>query len=218
MARDSEKTKAKIIRALGTILAHEGFAAVGVNAVAREAGVDKVLIYRYFDGLPGLLRAFFYQGDYWPTIGELIGGNLTEIGRMDRRELSKAILLGHLRELRKRPITQEIMRWEQIERNKLTDELARLRETQGLEIMDLLPQKGDAWGRDLNAVAALLTAGITYLILRAKTADEFNGVPLHTEEGRRRIEQAVTVLIDAYFERCEQMAKSEKGRDDKKKA
>ena len=47
-------TRRRLISAVGSLLAREGFKGIGVNAVAREAGVDKKLIYRYFDGLPGL--------------------------------------------------------------------------------------------------------------------------------------------------------------------
>ncbi|HRW79035.1 MAG TPA: helix-turn-helix domain-containing protein, partial [Candidatus Sabulitectum sp.] len=55
--RDSEKTREAIMDALERILTREGFTGVGVNALAREAGVDKVLIYRYFGSLEGLLAA-----------------------------------------------------------------------------------------------------------------------------------------------------------------
>ena len=47
MSKDS--TIKQIINALAHLLATEGFHAIGINAIAREAGVDKVLIYRYFD-------------------------------------------------------------------------------------------------------------------------------------------------------------------------
>ena len=56
--RDREATRARLIAAVGNLLAREGFKGLGVNAVAREAGVDKVLIYRYFGGLPELIVAF----------------------------------------------------------------------------------------------------------------------------------------------------------------
>ncbi|MBK7457943.1 MAG: helix-turn-helix transcriptional regulator [Betaproteobacteria bacterium] len=53
------------------MLARDGFGAVGVNAIARQAGVDKVLIYRYFDGLPALLRAWGESGRFWPRVADL---------------------------------------------------------------------------------------------------------------------------------------------------
>lgn len=60
--RDRAATEERILAAVGQVLARDGFAAGGVNAVAREAGVDKVLICRYFGGLPGLLRAWGASG------------------------------------------------------------------------------------------------------------------------------------------------------------
>jgi hypothetical protein len=41
--------------------------------VAREAGVDKVLIYRYFGGVDELLGAFGQSGDFWPSVAQVIG-------------------------------------------------------------------------------------------------------------------------------------------------
>ncbi len=202
MGRDSETTRKRILEALGRLLARDGFQGIGINAVAREAGVDKVLIYRYFGGLPRLLRVFAQQGEFWPTIGQLLDRKLTEIGDMDGAELSAKLLKGYLRELQQRVTTQEIMRWELVQRNELTDELAAVREAQGMEILDLLPapkNPGEDW--DLGAVGALLHAGIMYLVLRSKTADVYMGVDLHRGEGWARIERAIETLVGVFFGR-----------------
>lgn len=52
-----EETTKRLVEAALEILSEQGFAAIGVNAVARRAGADKQLIYRYFNGLDGLLAA-----------------------------------------------------------------------------------------------------------------------------------------------------------------
>ncbi|EYD72144.1 putative transcriptional regulator protein, TetR family [Rubellimicrobium mesophilum DSM 19309] len=57
MTRDRQATTARLLDAAFATLAGEGFAGFGINAVARAAGCDKKLIYRYFDGLDGLLDA-----------------------------------------------------------------------------------------------------------------------------------------------------------------
>ena len=49
------------------LIVRDGLAAVGVNALAREAGCDKVLIYRYFGDLDGVYAAFAAQSDFWWT-------------------------------------------------------------------------------------------------------------------------------------------------------
>jgi AcrR family transcriptional regulator len=51
--RDKHITSKRLISAVGSLLAKKGFKGIGVNAVAREAGVDKVLFFRYFGGLTG---------------------------------------------------------------------------------------------------------------------------------------------------------------------
>jgi AcrR family transcriptional regulator len=52
--RDSGETKTRILDALGRLIVRDGLATVGINALAREAQADKVLIYRYFGDLDGV--------------------------------------------------------------------------------------------------------------------------------------------------------------------
>ncbi len=52
-----EETTERILEAGLALLAEDGFAALGVNTLARRAGADKQLIYRYFGGLDGVLAA-----------------------------------------------------------------------------------------------------------------------------------------------------------------
>jgi AcrR family transcriptional regulator len=57
MSRNRDETRQKILDAALALAGEEGFAALGINAVARRAGADKQLIYRYFGGLEDLLAA-----------------------------------------------------------------------------------------------------------------------------------------------------------------
>jgi hypothetical protein len=52
---------------------------------------------------------------------------------------------------------------------------------------------------DLPAVAAILTAGLTYLVLRARTAPAWLGVSLKDEDGWGRVESAVDTVVRAIF-------------------
>jgi hypothetical protein len=95
------------------------------------------------------------------------------------------------------------MRWELHERNELTDTLARYREQQGKEIMALMPRDGQSIDIDLAAAAALIHAGITYLVLRQKTADVYLGVDLTSDAGWLRLSHAVTQLMNILFKNDE---------------
>jgi len=57
MSRNRDETRQRILDAALDLVAEAGFPALGVNAVARRAGADKQLIYRYFGGLDDLTSA-----------------------------------------------------------------------------------------------------------------------------------------------------------------
>ena len=56
-SRDRAATEEMLVKAAREVLASDGFQGLGINAVARQAGCDKQLIYRYFGGLDGLVDA-----------------------------------------------------------------------------------------------------------------------------------------------------------------
>ncbi len=196
MSRDRQATRKGILEAVGRLLARSALREVGINAIAREAGVDKVLIYRYFGGLPELLKAFAEESDFWPDVAELTRELDRPAGQLLPAERAKALALAFGRALRRRPLTQEIMRWELLERNELTDALARYREEQGDELFQYFDEAQDL---DVRAIGSLIAAGQTYLILRSHSADVYNGLHLKSEEDWLRIERAAGFLLDAAF-------------------
>lgn len=196
MQRNKTQTRAAILDAVGQLLARSGFKELGVNSIAREAGVDKVLIYRYFGGLPELLKAFAEETSFWPDLPELMSGIAQPPEQLTEVERARLLLLAFGRALRRRPLTQEIMRWELLEQNELTEALARHRERQSAKLFQGF---GDLEGIDVPAIASLLAAGQTYLILRSKTVNIYNGIALRSEADWERIERAASALVDAAF-------------------
>jgi len=190
--RDSKETRKRILKAVGRLLARSGFRGVGINSIAQEARVDKVLIYRYFGGLSKLLEAYAKEGDFWPSKEELLAA-ARESGAQTDVERAAALLVAFGRALRRRPITQEIMRWELLEKNALTGALAEYREKESRELLSAF---AGMKGVDVAAIAALLAAGQTYLILRSKTADVYNGIQLGNDGDWSRVEQALTLLLN----------------------
>ena len=196
--RDREATRTRLIEAVGSLLAREGFKGVGVNAVAREAGVDKVLIYRYFGGLPQLITAFGREGNFWPSIKELAGGDVEAYSRLPLSEQLSQLSRNFMNAIRTRPITQEILAWEMIERNELTAELETIRENTMMNFFDMFFPAADN-GADLAAIGAIIGAGISYLVCRGRQISIYNGVDLHSEAGWQRLESAVDIMIKGMF-------------------
>jgi AcrR family transcriptional regulator len=195
--RNREETRKKILTAVGRLLARKGSRGLGINAIAREARVDKVLIYRYFGSLDQLYRAFALEGNTFPSLEEVSEGRLPEFPNLTPADVARTIILGFGRAIRQRPITQEIMRWELQERNALTDGLAKEREKESQQWLALAR---DLHGVDVSAVISILAAAQVFLTLRSKTADTYNGISLRSEGGWKRIEDAVALLSDLFFQ------------------
>ena len=62
---DREATENKLIVAIGQMIEENGFEKIGINAVAAKSGVSKILIYRYFGSIDGLITAFIRKNDFW---------------------------------------------------------------------------------------------------------------------------------------------------------
>ncbi len=190
-SRDRETTRKRILDAVGRILSRRGFAGLGINAVAVEASVDKVLIYRYFGGLPELLAVFARQEEFWPHEDELLRNAPT-----DAFSNAATVLKALMRALRSRPMTQEVLRWELSASNQLVGKLAAVREEHGLRTLGRMAIGGQRLGGvDVPAIAALLSAGITYLVLRSKSREAWLGVSLQSAGGWKRIEKAIDHVV-----------------------
>lgn len=196
MARDSAKTRERLLEAVDVVLARDGFGGLGINTLAREAGVDKVLIYRYFGGLNGLLKAYAEAGDLWWTVEEITADappGIDSAGAWCAFVLSRQV-----EALRRRPVTVQLLAWELIEPNELTHALTEVREARSRELVRHLTRLA---GKDadtrLLAVHALLGAAATYLVLRARTENDWLGVDFADDAGWARLNTAMAGISNA---------------------
>ena len=194
MARDRQATERKILDAVGSLLAAGGFRKIGINAVARQARVDKVLIYRYFGGMPDLLRAYAKNGTYWPTIEEVAGGDPDLLYGKPLPETVATLLRNFARAIRMRPVTLEILAWETIERNELAKVLEKVREDFSKNLSRVFLAGHDVTDRELVTIVSLLTAGINYLAVRSRKVGRYGDVNIRSEEGWHRLETAILTI------------------------
>lgn len=187
-SRDRAATERRILLAVGEALAKGGFQALGINAVAAWAEVDKVLVYRYFGGLPALLAAYAERGDFWYGVDDLVGAHLPPPKSDTPGGWLELAMRRHVAWLKERPVTLEIMAWEMVERNELTMALSAVREARGMEAMErvarrfVLPP-----GLDLAALVALFAAATNYLLVRSRGIRHFQGLDLRRDDGWERL-------------------------------
>lgn len=196
--RDRDGTEARIVQAAAAILARDGVGALGVNTVAREAGVDKQLVYRYFGGLEGLLERLGADLRFW--LGDAAEGEIAGDGYA---EVITGQLLGHLAALRASDLVQAALAWELVERSEA---VARLGAAKNEAVRDWFAHVRAAAGPppaavDAPAINAVLLAGMHHLVLRARTAGDFAGIDLTQPANWARIEAAVAAISHAMYDR-----------------
>ena len=193
--KNREETSARLISAVGELIAKSGFSDLGVNAIARQAGVDKVLIYRYFNGLDGLYKAYSKSVDFWPPVTEILG-NEDEYELLKQRpfsEIMSVVFKRYADAIRNRPHTLEVLAWETIERNSLTIELENIRESTGMELMARM-QEVEAPEADWQVIINLFAASIHYLLIRGRKIKTFTGMDLTGDDTWDRINETIEFL------------------------
>ncbi|HOE41471.1 MAG TPA: TetR/AcrR family transcriptional regulator [Rhodoferax sp.] len=198
--RNRDLTSAKIIEAVGRVLARDGIDKIGINAIAREAGVDKVLIYRYFEGLPKLLTAWAASGEFWPSVQELVDispPNLMELPLAERY----VFFFDHfIDSLRARPLTIEILAGEISHRNALTDIMEDQREKWGEEVGRTLAALSEYQAHPaLLPLTNVLIAGVQNLLIRARSIHSFGGLDIQSDEGWNLVKKSIGVMANKLF-------------------
>ena len=189
--RDRERTKGKILKAVGEVIEQYGTDKVGVNLIARTAGVNKVLIYRYFESVDGLMEEYIKSGEYTSTTGNEYIENIQPVESEDRGKAMTDLMLTFLHDLRERKATRDILRWE------IGTGKSVLSDAKNAVANRLLDKIGDLPNfSDTSALIAFLTAGIYYLVIAADHRSTMITVDLNSEEGWKRIEDIIDQIIN----------------------
>jgi AcrR family transcriptional regulator len=193
--RDRAGVERRLTEAVGVVLLRDGVPGLGVNALAREAGVDKVLIYRYFGGLDELVLSWAGTADFWPPLDELLppedlarlGGDLPRFGRLLAERYAAA--------LRARPATVALLAWEMAGDHPLLGVFEAAREAWGMELAARLAGIGPP--RQMFTLMNLHAAAIHYLLVRSRRIAVFGGTRLDTPDGWAEIFDAVEASFRA---------------------
>ncbi len=193
MTRSRLKTEQRLLDAVGSILLEQGFPAVGINAIARRAGCDKVLIYRYFGGFEESLLAFAETTTLWWEVDEIITESAEECSSIPLPDYLQSLLNRYVQALESRPLALEIMAWEMSEQNSLTQRLARTRGERGMELLKRIRAYYRQPNIDIGGILGVFGASINYLVIRTRKQSQ----QYKTEEWWR-LQQTIAKLLQAY--------------------
>jgi AcrR family transcriptional regulator len=104
----AQERREQLLDATKAIVARDGFHGVSIEAVAREAGVSRPIVYGHFNDLPGLLEALV-EREGARALTQLATVLPSDLGRGDPRESLLAGLRGYLSAARADPVTWRLV-------------------------------------------------------------------------------------------------------------
>ena len=193
--RSRPATEALIVGAGERLLLRDGFPGLNVQTLAAEAGCDRKLVYRYFDGVDGVVERIASRAD------AALAASLASIPRVETaslRTFARISLLTWLAALRASPLSLRLMAWALVEDSDL---LRRIEADRAAVLQAWLrerrprlrvPPEGDP-----TALNAVLMAAVQQLALSGDARGGFGGVPLDPA-GWTRIGGALDQLLTAF--------------------
>ena len=195
--RDRFATRAAIIQSAAELVAAHGVAAMGVNALAQAASCDKVLIYRYFGGLDGVLEALAAERMVWPSV-EVEEGHGAEDADASLADAVQSVVLEEWAAFSGNALMLQAEGAELAGRNALGPAAAAQRSERHAQIITSL-RAGHRVPPyvDLEALLEILSAALTAFALRAASAGTAAESPRRERAGTRpRSENASTSALD----------------------
>ena len=194
--KNKAQTKTRILEAVEFILSEEGYRGLGINNIAKQAGVGKALIYRYFGGIEGVIEAYGETDAFWPSAREIRGMSREEFSALSLRNRCKYIFRNFRSALEKRPNTVAIYAWEMAEKNDAVQSLIAERTQRSLDVVkEMLGQHQKEYSEYDYEIIALLSAALLHLTIREHMGSPFAGFDLKESRTWDRIEGALDTLF-----------------------
>lgn len=191
--RDREATERRLLATIGEMITDNGFEKIGINAVATQSGVSKILIYRYFGSVEGLMAAYIRQHDFWINFPLEIP---------DREQLPtflKKMFQEQIEQLRSNPTLKRLYRWELSCNNEMIVKLREQREKVGMNLVEKVSKLTNYPQKEIAVMASILTASITYLVMLEEFCPVYNGIAINDNSGWDQINRGIELLIDKIF-------------------
>lgn len=192
--RNRAQTTQRIVEALEDVITERGLEGVGVNRVAEKANVSKVLIYRYFGGMEGLLEYYVKMGKLFPSFTPAVLDQIRPLHESDVARIWYRQVIQTYRYFRTFKAAREVLKATVIENDSIA---ATTAQAQDEEMTRLVSQLSFVKGADIQAISAVILGAMTYLTIMAQNDRTMISIDLRSEEGWKRIEGAIKTIYIA---------------------
>lgn len=193
--RSRQEIQKMVLDAVSSLVKEKGFSNITITAISQKSEVDVNAILRGFGSLEQLLDMYSHFFDYWfrNTLENPDRLQNDPIGYYKESVVNLADMLYNNREM------QEMLIWEICEDNPTTRKVALNREISNGPVITALTELFKDSGINFDVMAAILIAGIYYLILRRKRSTFF-GVDFSTRKGKAKLLETIKQSVDICFD------------------
>lgn len=204
--RDKQATMRKLIDAVGYIIRTKGYTGLGVNKIARQAGVDKVLVYRYFTSCEQLIETYVREKEYWRVFSEKLIKPATDDNN-DLKEIVTSILQNQFDFFFKEKEMQQLILWGISEKGELRRRIAQARESLFSDLLKRTDTYFKGSRINFRILSALLSSGIYYMVLH-KDVGEYCGIDLKKEADREELKHTMKEVMALVFDERDRIKES----------
>lgn len=194
-----KETEKRLLEAVSKVVEEEGFTKIGINRIARQAQCDKVLIYRYFGGLDGLLVAWAKRYDFYSFAYSEFSNQVIQAKSSNLQEIIKKVLLKQLEYLKENQLMQELYIWE-LSGNSSFRVIQIEREKSGHKLQQELEKRLNGQCVDCKFYITVIIAAINYIVLFTRQYNMFNGIDFSQSETWNKLEKIISDYVDMFFE------------------
>ncbi len=193
-----KETEKRLLEAVSQIIENDGFTKIGVNRIANQAGCDKVLIYRYFGGLDGLLVEWAKRHDYYSFAYSEFIDTIKRAESKDIKQIVKNVFMRQLYHLKDNVLMQELLVWE-LSGHSSFKGIIEERERIGYKLQKELNRVLNT-DSDNSMSIAIIVSAINYIVLFTRQYHKINGIDFSKPEAWDRMKSTISRYVDFIFE------------------
>jgi AcrR family transcriptional regulator len=198
--KNKDQTKRKLIQAVDEIIKTTGYIGLGVNKIAKTAGVDKKLIYRYFGNVNYLIECYVSENDYWMVLSNKLREDSDPNNDPNIEALVTVYLQNNFKFFYSEVEMQRLILWEISTASPLIKGIHNIRENIARECLQLSDPYFKGSNVNFRAITALLVGGIYYTILHTRhNGGVFCDIDINSEDGKAEIIKTIKQITGWAF-------------------
>lgn len=203
--RNKDRTKAKLIDAVGHIIKIDGYAGLKLKRIEEVAGVDRKSLYDNFGSIENLVETYIKRKDYYTGFDNKMDQLLKSVKGDYGANFMKGVMLGHFDFFSSDIDMQQAILCLLSGTYPAIEAVHEEREKIGSIFLDLAEPFFEGTKIDLAARISIIVSGIYFMILNKK--NRICGIDLNSSKGVKRIKMAISRMIqEAYLEAEKQKA------------